>query len=94
MSVSATSMSAKSVSATSVSAAANALALFKMANGEYSASSVATDPIGAQKLQLMRLGDGNYGPLAVFAPSAFMAAPAFRVSTGVQAALHGLTLGG
>ena len=83
-----------SISATSVSSVFNALALSKMANGEYSASSVATDPAGAQKLQLMRMGDGNYGSLAVFAPSAFTSSPAFRASTAVQAALHGLTLGG
>jgi anti-sigma-K factor RskA len=83
-----------SISATSASAAVNALAVFKLANGEYSASSVATDPAGAQKLQLMRLQDGNYGSLAVFAPSAFRASPVSRMSTGVHAALHGLTLGG
>jgi hypothetical protein len=83
-----------SVSAATVSSAVSLMALFKLANGEYSASSVATDPSAANKLQLMKLQDGNYGSLQFFGPSALASAPAYRSTSSVQSALNSLTLGG
>ncbi|WP_158807982.1 hypothetical protein [Beijerinckia sp. L45] len=83
-----------SISAASVTSVVNALTLFKMANGEYAAGAVATDPAAASKLQLMKLRDGNYGSLAFFPPTDLASSPASRSATGVQAALNNLTLGG
>lgn len=83
-----------SMSATSVSAVTNALALYRMGNGEYSAGSVATDPADASKLQLTKLQDGNYGSLLFFAASSFASSPTARSTARVQTALGGLTLGG
>jgi hypothetical protein len=82
------------VSSSAASAVSTTMALFKLANGEYSASSVATDPIGANKLQLMKLSDGNYGSPLFVGASDFASSPAFRSASGVQAALNSLTLGG
>ncbi len=87
-------MSISTVSTTALSPIVNALALFKEANGEYSASSVATDPTDATKLGLIKLNDGNYGPLLF--PGSFLGSPsaASTSSSGVQAALNTLVLGG
>ena len=61
--------------------------LVKLANGEYTAASVAADPKDATNLGLVREKDGNYGTAAA-ASAATQSAPA------VQAALTDLTLGG
>ena len=65
--------------------------LVKMANGEYTAASVAADPTDAAKLGLKREKDGNYGTAAV-SPTTSSAASTTASST--LAAVTGLTLGG
>lgn len=80
-----------SVSATSASAVVNAMALVRLGNGEYSAASVATDPVDAAKLALVRLQDNNYAS-PLFA--GIVSSPAARATSGVQSALTSLSLGG
>ena len=63
--------------------------LVQLANGEYTAASVAKDPTDAAKLGLTREKDGNYGTQAATFTTA-----AATSSSGTQAALTTLTLGG
>ncbi len=87
-------MSLSLISTTGASSVVNALALYKLANGEYSAGGVAADPRDASKLDLTRLKDGNYGSLLSSVAFAMSASPASSSSFGVQAALSTLVLGG
>ena len=69
--------------------------LVKLGNGEYTASSVQSDPIDAAKLGLTREKDGNYGtanPATATVSSTSSAAT--RSTAAVQSALSTLTLGG
>ncbi len=72
---------------TSVSSAT----LVKLENGEYTAPSVAADPIAAAKLGLVKENDGNYG---VVPPAPIDAAAAGHSSPAVLASLTSLSLGG
>ena len=65
----------------------------QLANGEYTAASVAADQTDATKLALVKEKDGNYGTSAPkqVAPRT---ATSSSVSGGVQTALSFLTLGG
>jgi hypothetical protein len=85
-------MSLSTISSAAASPAINAIALYKQANGEYSAGDVASDYSAAAKLGLIKLQDGNYGPLlsAILAPSPAAASS----SPGIQSALSSLVLGG
>jgi hypothetical protein len=87
-------VSVSTISIAGTSPVVNAMALFKQANGEYSATSVATDPTDATKLGLIKLQDGNYGPLLF--PGSFLgsSSAAATSSSGVQAVLNSLVLGG
>lgn len=77
---------------TAASAAINTLALYKQANGEYSAGSVAGDYSAATKLGLVKLQDGNYGSLL---SPVFASNPAAATSSpGIQSALSSFVLGG
>ena len=49
------------MSATAPCSSATAAQLVKLANGEYTAASVAADPKDATKLNLIKEADGNYG---------------------------------
>ena len=60
---------------------------------EYTADSVADNPLEAARLDLVRLRDGNYARSSL-APFAVTASAAARSSASVQAGLSGLTLGG
>ena len=62
-----------------------------MANGEYTAASVQSDPTDAAKLALVKEKDGNYGTTPPTSPAQ---TPATQSSPGVQAALTSLKLGG
>ena len=64
-----------------------------MADGEYTAASVAQDPTDAAKLGLVKEKDGNYGTSAPSQVQASSSASSSS-SSGVQAALSTLTLGG
>ena len=81
-------------STSGATAVINAMTLSKLANGEYSASSVATDPIDANRLSLTRLKDGNYASLLFASLGTIATPPAYNSSTGIQAALTNLVLGG
>lgn len=67
--------------------------LSQVGNGEYSAASVSSDPTDATKLGLVKEKDGNYGTANPNAVAATGSAAA-QSSSGVQAALTALTLGG
>ena len=83
-----TSRVVPNASATAVAAKS----LLKLANGEYSAASVVTDPSDAVKLNLIRARDGNYASL-LFSGIVPASATA-NSSAGVQSALSSLVLGG
>ena len=85
-------MSLSTLTAAAISPAINANALYKQANGEYSAGSVANDYAAAAKLGLIKLADGNYGSLL----TAFVASPspAAGSSPAVQSVLSSFVLGG
>ena len=82
---------------TSVSAAAAVTAstststLVKMANGEYTATSVTADPSGAAKLGLTKQKDGNYGTASVASTTSTAANTS---ASNTLAAVTSLTLGG
>lgn len=80
------------VSALSASTAPSAAALVKLANGEYTASSVAADPAAAAKLGLVREKDGNYGAATALPPPG--GPTTAQSSSAVLASLASLTLGG
>lgn len=71
---------------------AGAAKLVRLANGEYTAASVSADQSDASKLGLVKEKDGNYGTKSS-SLSAGMSAAA-QASSGVQAALTSLKLGG
>ncbi|MDR3463492.1 MAG: hypothetical protein P4L76_14365 [Beijerinckiaceae bacterium] len=85
-------MSLSTISSAATSPAIAVSALYKQANGEYSAGDVASDYAAASKLGLVKLPDGNYGSLlsAIFATSPAAASS----SPGIQSALNSLVLGG
>ena len=72
----------------------NALALAKLGNGEYSAGSVAANPVDAAKLALMKLRDGNYGTLLSASAMGLSSGASSSSSFGVQSALTNLVRGG
>jgi hypothetical protein len=80
-----------SISTSMSSTATSTSQLVKLANGEYTAASVAKDPTDATKLGLMREKDGNYGTQS---PSQVATSAASASSSNVQAALTTLKLGG
>ena len=85
-------MTISSLSTSPTIAATSTSKLVELANGEYTAASVSVDPTDATKLGLVKENDGNFGtqaPVAASSPSA-----AEQSSSGVQAALLNLTLGG
>ena len=89
-------MSSLSVSASVIagtSSTATSSKLVQIANGEYTAASVSADPTDANKLALVKEKDGNYGTQAPSSVASGSSASA-QSSTGVQAALSNLTLGG
>ena len=77
---------------TIASAGASASKLVKLANGEYTASSVSADQTDATKLGLVKQKDGNYGTKSVAVTASAPAAS--QSSAGVQSALLALTVGG
>ncbi|MBE7220824.1 MAG: hypothetical protein INR64_20340 [Caulobacteraceae bacterium] len=81
------------MSATSALTAAPIRTLIRVLADEYTPGSVAADPSDAERLGLVKAGDGNYAtpPLGALA---VLAATAARGSTGVQAGLYGLRFGG
>jgi hypothetical protein len=78
-----------SVAATSTPAASSQLV--KLANGEYTADSVAKDPTDATKLNLVKERDGNYGTTA---PAPTENSAAVQSSSNVLATVTSLKLGG
>jgi len=81
-------MTISALSASTTSAAA----LVKLANGEYTATSVAADPTAATALGLVKEKDGNYGTATPPAPPS--GAATAQSSSAVLAAVGSLTLGG
>jgi hypothetical protein len=75
------------MSVSAVGSSAASAQLIKLANGEYSAASVAADPKDATLLRLVKQSDGNYG---VSPPTSASA----KSSSGVLAGLGGMRLGG
>jgi hypothetical protein len=65
--------------------------LVKLANGEYTASSVDADPRAAIKLDLVKEKDGNYGTTP---PAPSGSAATAQSSSNVLTSLTSLTLGG
>ena len=80
------------ISALSPSTTASTAGLVRLANGEYTAASVAADPTAAAALDLVKEKDGNYGTATP--PAAAGGLAAAQSSPGVLAALAALTLGG
>ena len=78
---------------TATTTGSTAKALQKTGNGEYTAASVAADQIDATKLGLVKEKDGNYGTTSASGVASTGSAAASS-SSGVQAALTSLTLGG
>jgi hypothetical protein len=78
--------------ASSCSSSGASAQLVKMASGEYTAASVASDQTDANKLGLIKEKDGNYGtsqpPVTPSATAAAQSSPA------AQSVLTTLTLGG
>jgi hypothetical protein len=87
MSVSALS----SYSTSTMTYVASNASLVKLANGEYTAASVAKDQKDANRLGLTLLKDGNYGTAA---PAATESAGAAQSSAKTLSGLSSLTLGG
>ena len=79
------------ISALSASLTASTAGLVRLANGEYTAASVAADPTAAAALDLVKEKDGNYGTAT---PPAAGGLAAAQSSSAVLAALAALTLGG
>jgi hypothetical protein len=79
-----------SVSALS-SVGASSASLVKLANGEYTADSVAKDQADALKLDLVKETDGNYGTTP---PAPANSAASVQSSSNVLANLASLKLGG
>ena len=65
--------------------------LVRLANGEYTAESVMSDPQDALKLGLMKEPDGNYG---ILPPAPFSSVGLAQTSQTVLMSLQSLTLGG
>ena len=90
-----TSISAASVSlisAASSSTSTAATSLVEMANGEYTAASVAKDQTDAAKLGLVKEKDGNYGTAA--SSQVTPVSTASTLPSSVHLALSALKLGG
>ena len=81
------------MSATSNSTASSTHGLVRILLREYTAASVAANPLAASRLDLAKLRDGNYAEpsLALFD---VVGSAAVRSSASVQAGLSALTLGG
>jgi hypothetical protein len=79
------------VSAVSAITSATTSQLVKLASGEYTSASVASDPSDATRLGLVKEKDGNYGTTP---PPATDSTAAARSSPSVQAGLASLKLGG
>ena len=73
------------------STGASSAALVKLANGEYTAASVAQDEKDALKLGLVKEKDGNYGTTP---PVAADSAASTQSSSNVLTSLASLKLGG
>ena len=91
-SVSVISAAVSGTSSTSASTTSTSSKLVQLANGEYTASSVASDQTDANKLGLIKEKDGNYGTSQPTVASSGTAAS--QASSGVQSALTSLPLGG
>lgn len=72
---------------TSLSSAASASSsLVRLADGEYTAASVAADPTASSRLDLVKLKDGNYAAMPV--------SPSLMTSASTAIALSTLHVGG
>ena len=80
------------VSALSATTSTTSVKLVALANGEYTAGSVASDPTDASRLWLVKEKDGNYGVAAPAVAAASTAAA--QSASGVLAALASLKFGG
>ena len=80
-----------SISVAVSSPSASSSQLVKLANGEYTADSVAKDQKDAAKLNLIREQDGNYGTTA---PAPTDSSAALQSSSTVLTSVSSLKLGG
>jgi hypothetical protein len=80
-----------SVSALLASASPSSAGLVKLANGEYTAASVDSDPTAATQLDLVKENDGNYGTTPPAPPGGVAAS---QSSAAVLTPLASLSLGG
>jgi hypothetical protein len=79
------------ISAVAATTSASSSQLVKLASGEYTADSVASDKSDSTRLGLVKEKDGNYGTTP---PPATESAAAAQSSSTVQAGLPSLKLGG
>ena len=84
-------MTISAVAATTSASSSQPSQLVKLASGEYTADSVASDKSDSTRLGLVKEKDGNYGTTP---PPATESAAAAQSSSTVQAGLPSLKLGG